>query len=527
MATTPSAIQGLPAGAVLTPITSAPQTADIDTSQIQGLPAGATLTPIAGASPTPPEPSSLVKAANVIGEVGGQVETGFEKGAGETVSGISHLIHKIPVVGETLAPAVGMSALDKMDVAQGTAEAAGKGLEGIAEFAAGDELLEGLSKGAKLVALAKKYPLINEMMIMAKDHPLLAKIISEGGKAATVGGIQGAVKGAPQGKTAAGAVGGAIGGGVGGAVGGAVSGVATRLVNPYRNLQQAVRPMGNAAREFAEKAELAIPRLRAENAITPVKTLEGLSDAAHNAANKLWTQEIVPQITRHAGALLDGKPVANAIRAGVLPGDADLFPEAYQAAEEFAKKFESPMHLDEASDRLQSLNRKLQGLYKLDPASRYAATANSPAIEAMESGANELRQQIYKKLTALGETDPAGLRQTYGGLKTVQQAAEKRALVYNRQNPINLSQIWAHGAGALEMATAIASGHPLAAVAGFAPIAVAQIAKRLNAPEHLIQSALEESGLIPKLAGVATKGLAAGGAQAGQAVATPSGEPQP
>jgi hypothetical protein len=159
---------------------------------------------------------------------------------GDTVSGVSHLINKIPVVGETLAPSQGISALDKVDTTHGTAEAAGKGLEGIAEFATGDELMEGLSKGVKLVALAKKYPAVAEALDLATRHPWLANMITKGGKGAVVGGVEGAVKGAQEGNVTKGATTGALLGGATGAIEGGVDAArvakASKLnVNPYRN----------------------------------------------------------------------------------------------------------------------------------------------------------------------------------------------------------------------------------------------------------------------------------------------------
>lgn len=178
---------------------------------------------------TPVQPPSLwnrvrtfTDAAN---DTADHVAAGFGKGMGDTVSGVSHLINKIPVVGETLAPSEGIGALDKMDEAHGTAEVAGKGLENIAEFAAGDELLSGLSKGAKLVALAKKYPIIAETLNLATAHPWLSKMIVEGGKGAAVGGAEGAIKGAQKDQTLQGAKTGAEVGGATGVVLGAASGM--------------------------------------------------------------------------------------------------------------------------------------------------------------------------------------------------------------------------------------------------------------------------------------------------------------
>jgi hypothetical protein len=335
-------------------------------------------------------------------------------------------------------------------------------------------------------------------------------------KGATVGGVQGAVKGSVEDDASGGAIKGAIGGAVGGAIGSAIEPAAS---NPVDALTRAVRPTGNIGKNFADKAALALPRLAAEHADTPITNLDELSDAAHNAADKLWNNEIVPQIQKHADATIPGGPVAAKIRGGVLAGDKDLFPEASDAAEAFAKKFDGDMNLQQASDRLQSLNRKLQSLYKMDPASRYAATANNPTIEAMESGADELRQQIYAKLESLGEDDPVGLRKTYGALKTVQQAAEQRSIVYNRLSPINLSQQLATVGGALHAAGHLMLGDVPGAVAGVAPILAAKAAKTINSPEFQISKALAETGGAgARLAAKAGDVASNVGSQAAQAI---------
>jgi hypothetical protein len=514
----------LPPGATAaSPDTQA--TSGVTTPQQFSLPTGAT--PIDSTASTSTGNHPVLQTIGKILEIPQDLETGFVKGTGDTISGIGHLINKIPGgVGEALSPSVGLSALDKMDVSNGVAEAAGKGLENIAEFAAGDELLSGLSKGTRLVALAQKYPIVAKTLQLASEHPFLAKIISEGGKGAVVGATQGAVKGAQEDNATGGALSGATGGAIGGAIGGGIEELAAKA-NPIDSLTRAIRPTGKLAQNFADKAELALPRLAAEHASTPITNLDDLSDAAHSAANKLWNTEIVPQIQKFANEVIPGKPVADAIRRGVLAGDADLFPEAADAASDFAKKFDSDMSLQQASDRLQSLNRKLSSLYKLDPASRYAATANSPTVEAMESGANELRQQIYSKLESLGETDPAGLRKTYGALKTVEQAAEKRAVVVGRAAPLNLAQQLATVGGAMHAVGHLAVGDVPGAVVGVAPIAAAKATKVLNSPEHLIGNALNpEGGAIRALAQKAAMPVANIGSQAGQAITNSENEQQ-
>jgi len=471
-------------------------------------------------SGTTPSQTGVLGAINKVGSTEGNLETGFVKGLGDTASGIGHLIHKIPWgVGETLSPQAGLDALDTLDKSANTTQTVGKVGENIAEFAAGDEVLSGLTKAMRFAELADKYPIVNRVLNAAHEHPWIAKMVGETTKGAAVGAGQGMVKGAQQDNAVSGLEAGATGGAIGGALGGTIEGIATKT-NPIDSLTRAIRPTGKLAENFADDAELALPRLAAEHAKTPITNLDDLSDAAHNSASDLWNNEVIPQIQRHADAVIPGSPVAAAIRKGGLAGDKDLFPEAADAAEDFAKKFDGDMNLQQASDRMQSLNRKLSSLYKLDPASRYAATAGNPTLEAMEDGANELRQQITAKLESLGETDPAGLRKTYGALKTVERAAEKRAVVVGRAAPLNLGQQLATIGGAMHAAGHLAVGDVPGAVAGVAPIIAAKATKVLNSPEHLIGNALNpQGGAIAALARKAAMPVANIGSQIGQGIA--------
>ena len=63
------------------------------------------------------------------------------------------------------------------DVDTGVQEQAQKGVHELPEVK-GDDEMDGLSKASKLVALAKKYPDVAEVLNMSKDHPMLAKLIT-------------------------------------------------------------------------------------------------------------------------------------------------------------------------------------------------------------------------------------------------------------------------------------------------------------------------------------------------------------
>lgn len=219
----------------------------VSSSQPFPLPPGATpvsATAAPGSGIPPVDPASLSHATDL--------GTGILKGAGDTVSGVSHLIHKIPVIGETLAPQAGIDALDKLDTSQNTTQSVGKGLE-----AAGEWMIPGLAedtgatRAAKLVSLAKKYPILADTLNLATHHPWLAKIITEGAEGAATGGTIGAVKGAQQGQTAKGA---ATGAAVGGATGAAVA-AAPMLMNPFRKATSTISDYASDIWKGAGKAQ--------------------------------------------------------------------------------------------------------------------------------------------------------------------------------------------------------------------------------------------------------------------------------
>jgi hypothetical protein len=279
-----------------------------------------------------PGTTGVTGILNKIGEGGAAVASGFEKGVGDTISGVSHTLNKIPAVGETLAPSQGVSALDKIDQSQGTAEAAGKGLENIAEFAAGDELLSGLSKGVKLVALAKKYPMIADALNLATAHPWLAKVITEGGKGAVVGGAEGAVKGAQQGNAVEGAKTGAELGGAGGAVFGAASGaydaarVSSLRVNPWANASK-IEPAVEAS-----VAKAGLPAGTPEVTPAAAKELNATAKADAQAATQKNIDQTVQNLAQqHAATHGISAPAAGTATRDLLQANGDALIDSAKA----------------------------------------------------------------------------------------------------------------------------------------------------------------------------------------------------
>jgi GNAT superfamily N-acetyltransferase len=255
-------------------------------------------------------------------------------------------------------------------------------------------------------------------------------------------------------------------------------------LSPIEKLVKAAGPSVRDA-NFPQSLETASPELARQNAASPVKTVQDMSDAAHTGAQRLWTQEIEPQITRNASQTIDAKPIADQIRGGIGEGMTDLFPDQAKAANALADKFNGPIKLSTANEYLKTLNANLKSYYRMSPEGRAAAGVTDGRISSMENAADSLRQQMYSKLDSLGETDPAGLRQQYGALKQVQTVFGKRAIVSGRSAPMNLTQMMALAGGAGEGAAAMFNGHPGAAVAGAVPYATATALKYLNSPDML------------------------------------------
>lgn len=433
--------------------------------------------------------TDALSATNALNKTITDLGTGVIKGLGDTTSGVAHLINKIPVVGETLSPKQGITALDTADVSNGAAELAGKGIENIGEFALGDEAMkgafEGLSHASQLVNLAKKYPQIAEVLNMADSHPWLAKIITSSLKGGTVGGAQGALKGASQGEAGeqgkAGAVGGAVGGPAGEALAEAPQALAKLLgvggQSYAEAMTKALRPSVKEGDRFAKALVTAKPVI-ADIPKNEIKTVGDFEDAIYDRANQLWNNTVAPRVARitgKPGAFINGDDVAKAINQTVDEhvGMRDLYPSQVAPIDTMAKHFQdsTKIAVDKAEGYLKTINAQLKGFYAMSPVERAAAGVTNGRIVADEAAADAIRDQLYSKIDQL-ENLPAGTaqkeRQLYGALKDIERVSGKRATVTDRQNPLSLQQIM----GMMEAAGAVLSGHPAAAAAGAVPWAL-------------------------------------------------------
>jgi hypothetical protein len=279
--------------------------------------------------------------------------------------------------------------------------------------------------------------------------------------------------------------------------------------------------------KWADNLEKALPRLVDANAANPIKTVGEFGDLAHDAADNLWKNEIQPQIDRHAETVIDTTPIRDQIRTGITSTMKKYFPDEAASMEQFANLFNGKTTVGEANNDLQAFNAKLKGYYRLSPEARAAIGKTDGDLSALQNAADGMREQLYTTLEANGEKIPRDLRKQYGALKSIESVFDKRATVADRQAPLGLGSVlsWLEAGGLV--VGGVATGHPAVAAGAVIPLALAQVAKKLNSPEYLIQRGLrtaEGSGVIATAAKAAknlvNRGAPAVVSQAGQLPAT-------
>jgi hypothetical protein len=468
------------------------------------------------------------------------VATGYAKEAVKTLEGVGNLANKalpnsfqIPTSEASINQILPEGAERQKALAQnqdrlklqGSGEVVGGIGENIIEFASGEEALKGLSLAGRLSKLKKVADVIEEYPRLAKAMHIGTNIM----RSAAVGGVQGGVKGAEEDQALTGATGGAIGGAVGAGIGEATAPglkAAARILGlggrtSEEALVAAGRPSVSEDVGFRKALTTAAPRIIEAAKESPLKTVGDFEDLLHDTAQNIRQKEFGPMIERHGEQSVSAQPVADNIRSAITDQMREYAPEQADELENFASKFVKNMPLAKAESDLQYFNAELRKFYKLNSVDQSAALKTSGTVAKYEAAADGLRDLIYGRLRDLGENAPEELQRQYGALKNLERVFGKRATVSDRQAPLNLAQILSLAGGAGEAATALLMGHPLAAVAGAVPLAVATAAKMRNAPESLVRQGVKALGReagprTPSTGKIAKRATAALGATAGE-----------
>lgn len=465
---------------------------------------------------------------------GGELAAGALKGVVQSGKGVVDLLssasEKLGFSPERIAHARELAGVDTplteaLTTPEGTLQKIGSGGEEIAEWMAGDAALEGV---AKLAKVAKNAPHLIELM---EKFPKTAKMLMAAGKGAVVGGAQGAVK---EGSIEGGEKG-AEGGAIGGAAGEAISTVAKPILKSVglgtESVEDAMRAAqpGKKNQKFIEDWATAQPRLVKElEEGGKFKDMGEAADRIGDVRRKIWSDEVMPAIDRHAGEVFDTTPVANKVRAlAEAPGLKKNFPEDAKYLKDFADKYTSGTPLfsgektvEEAEKEIELYNSKLanEGYWKKTPKERAVMEKADPKIAAWRTASDEIRNGLYKHLeNAPGENglNIKALKNEYGAIGNVENEVRGQVNVAGRQRPVSLKQVIGGAAG-------LAHG----GWGGAAAIALPIIDKLYNAPEELLNRAISKSApagpikqVVQKVAGKAGDVAKAGAGVAGENIA--------
>lgn len=242
-----------------------------------------------------------------------------------------------------------------------------------------------------------------------------------------------------------------------------------------------------------DTAALEATRNRLASVINDQETFSKLGPAEQEAyaaqLNRLNKLLEAPKGVPH-GPAIDGTAVANAIEKSVRPR-----PKMFGQTSELQARANAyrgrRIPLTDAEELLQDANREASAWY-------LAHDPHGPQLQASAAAeASAIRDQLYKQIDALSESDPGTyqqLKRTYGALEALQDFTQKRIPVASRQAPLN----WTETGGLMAGLELLAHAHDLkSALASPLPWLAAKGARYVNSPEFLLKQSLKQPSNVP------------------------------
>lgn len=332
-------------------------------------------------------------------------------------------------------------------------------------------------RGAKLLTDAVQYAIpATRATRMMRGAPLVQRALVDAGTAATVAGVHTAGDGDAMlmagaggavlpfagaaartvGRTAQRAAAGAREGGTGGFVAGMVRDVAPG--EPRTLLVQALKPRATKV-GFEGSLDRALPDLKAVEATLgrPIASVDDLA-AATRTAKKAVYGEIAALNRAATGVAVDGTPIADSITRSIPRTLRLENPTAAEGIEQVAGAYRRSFGLDEMEQLLKEANADLDALYNKFPGAQRKALTADPEWARLDAKAKAMRSAIdaaLEQATQGGGAAASAARRRYGALIDIEDAADRRALVAKRQQPLSLSEQIAEVNGAADRAAGL------------------------------------------------------------------------
>jgi hypothetical protein len=190
------------------------------------------------------------------------------------------------------------------------------------------------------------------------------------------------------------------------------------------------------------------------------------------------------------GITIDGGQIADAISASVPERTRLLYPEEAARVDGIAEKYRRPLNVRQAEAFLQQANSDLNGFYRGNLNSQYAAKSNTDVM-AVKAEAEALRSALDQKLSEIpGQFD--NLKKLYGSLRDVELAVVPRAIVASRQAPMSLGEQISFVRGAGHAVKGVLTGNGMEVARGVGEAALSRAVKQANTSDRLTAKAFKQ-----------------------------------
>ena len=276
-------------------------------------------------------------------------------------------------------------------------------------------------------------------------------------------------------------------------------GALKKAVSPtvQKLIYKAIRPSVKNEKAFRKSID---PVLREVYKRNPnIKTIQQLDDAVKEAADDIWKQIEKQMAKAGAKAEINGKAIYEKIvnevsKSSKLRRES---PELLKKIMKFAKKYKNLKSVTEADDILRETNLNLKTVYNRARGGVGSAQKITLDQKLDEALARALREAIDDAVKRANVPAVKPLRELYGKLATFGKETSHRAVVFNRQNVLNLQQ-GINVPQAMGYFMRALKGDPMAAAQGVGQLTASKIIKWANSADTQIAKAFKSLG---KLAG--------------------------
>lgn len=208
---------------------------------------------------------------------------------------------------------------------------------------------------------------------------------------------------------------------------------------PSELMTRAIRPpVTSPELETAMSNQMGTTYAKGQATGNPTNSLQAYMDAVERAkADKAAQYESVLSPNRNVS--IDTTPVADAQMRSIPATDLVENPNILLKTAEKAKTYRGNMSLDRADSIRIDTNAKLDAFWEKNAGDKNAARSN-PEVARTEAVNNTIRDLVYDELQQRTGVDPRPIQKAYGELSEIDNAANKRGVVYGRQNPTSLAE---------------------------------------------------------------------------------------